>query len=349
MAVLPMVVQELERGRFAVRPEIVEPLILVKNHTLPGCALFRNGRRSNDASDQIESLMVFAGFALVVRSAPLSSSTASLRAPSLEQSIAFRLASCRIPHCSHINFSSDHEPGPSGRFVPPRRADAARDARKLPLRAGSRREAVFYFFLLSIGATLAVRASCTSLKTGSFRIRWSFRRICIRVRHVTREFPFVSHSESWQRNHIWTAKPNGPSQARVSSRAGSAMELRQEWDPARENAESPGRSRCAGRRRNSGRRKPRRRRPPVTRKNPRRRLPRRIPKRIRPAMPTADEGRSTKDAQANRKQAPQWTGFATHDRGHSPSCLTSRQRIQAVAVSPAMDEGVALPPTAGSL
>ncbi len=275
-------------------------------------------------------------------SLPSLPSTASLRALSLEHRSRSGWRVAGFLTASHHQFpSGDHEPGRSGRFVPPRCADAGATPEschcaRLPARRPSK-----WLFLLSIGATLLCVASCTSLKTGSFPDSLVVSPTSASGSDTLLEVVRSSlDSESWQRNHIWTAKAEWDHRRRGFP---LAQDLRwrfaKNWDPARENAESPSavdvpveekqRPEQATSKTSTGDAKKSATKTPAT-----------DPKKDSPGDSTADEGRSTKDAQAEPEQAPQWDGLWPLTIADILHPADKSSKDSSGAVSPAMDEGV---------
>ena len=184
-------------------------------------------------------------------------------------------------------------------------------------------------------------ASCTSLKTGSFPDSLVVSPTSASGSDTLLEVVRSSlDSESWQRNHIWTAKAEWDHRRRGFP---LAQDLRwkfaKNWNPARENAESPApvdvpvaekqRPAEASSKRSTGDAKKSATKSPATN-----------PKKDSPGDSTVDEAPSTKDAQAVPEQAPQWDGLWPLTIADILRPAAKSSKDLSGAVSPAMDEGV---------
>jgi HEAT repeat protein len=205
---------------------------------------------------------------------------------------------------------------------------------RLPARRHSK-----WLFLLSIGATLLSVASCTSLTTGSFPDSLVVSPTSASGSDTLLEVVRSSlDSESWQRNHIWTAKAEWDHRRRGFP---LAQDLRwsfaKNWDPARENAESPAavdvpvaekqRTEEASSKTSTGDAKKSATKSPAT-----------DPKKDSPGDSTADVGPSTKDPEP--EQAPHWDGLWPLTIADILHPADKSSKDSSGAVSPPMDEGV---------
>jgi HEAT repeat protein len=198
-----------------------------------------------------------------------------------------------------------------------------------------------WLFLLSMGAALLSVASCTSLKTGSFPDSLVVSPTSASGSETLLEVVRSSlDSESWQRNHVWTAKAEWDHRRQGFPLAQDLQwKFAKNWDPARENAESPAtvdapaveKDRPAGASPKAS---------TAEASQAATKSPTTDPKRDSPGDSTVDESRSTQDARAEPEQAPHWDGLWPLTVADILRPAGKSSKDSSGAVSPAMDEGV---------